>query len=294
MIIRDSILILLCVLVISIGLFGNTISIFIFKNKDLRKYPPAFYLITLSFVNIIGFLVLLFVVFQSIWAHSDFSCKLFTTFLYPYYEFQSFLIAFCALDRLITVFRPFNYLFKNKLNFQLPFLLITLTVLVCLSSLFSLYFKQETTFENQTICLLPNEPQWLFNYMQSEFILFRTVIPLVIMVISSVLIFWKIRKNKKKFRILNINQKKDQQMGIVLIVTDFIFLLFRFPNLINVLLNRNSNNFFNSICVIISSLHSALEFVVYLIFNNVYRNLFIKLMKKIRKYLKINNQVSFI
>lgn len=83
-------------------------------------------------------------------------------------------------------------------------------------------------------------------------------------------------------------------MGIVLIVSNSLFLLFRFANLINVAFNTETNNLLNPNSLLISTFHAALEFDVYLSFNNVYRSSFIKLMKKMRKCFKINNQVSII
>jgi hypothetical protein len=53
-------------------------------------------------------------------------------------------------------------------------------------------------------------------------------------------------------------------MGIVLIVSNSLFLLFRFPNLINVAFNTKTNNLLNPNSLVISTLHAALEFVVYL------------------------------
>ena len=106
------------------------------------------------------------------------------------------------------------------------------------------------------------------------------------MVISSCLIFWKIKKNKRNY-----------QMGIVLIITDSLFLLFRIPGSFNLVFNFNETNqvlfsFLNSLFTIISALHGVFSFVVFLIVNKFYHDLFIKLMKKIRRYFKINNQVS--
>ncbi len=100
--------------------------------------------------------------------------------------------------------------------------------------------------------------------------LFRTIIPLIIMLISSCLIFWRVRKNRRNFGVLNANQKKDYQMSMVLITSDFTFLIFKLPTLINIFFNFNVSNkvifnFLNSIFALIGTLHSASNF--FLIFN---------------------------
>jgi hypothetical protein len=81
-------------------------------------------------------------------------------------------------------------------------------------------------------------------------------------------------------------------MGIVLIVSNSLFLLFRFANLINVAFNTETNNLLNPNSLLISTFHAALEFDVYLSFNNVYRSSFIKLMKKMRVKLKITQDLG--
>ena len=126
------ILIFLCALIIPIGLFGNLVSIFIFNDKDFRKQPPSFYFIATCFVNIIIILGLPFYVFISIKAYSDLSCQIITLIAFLLATFQSFLVGLSSLDRVITVFKPFSYLFKNKYKFQVLMLLVTLVVLAVL------------------------------------------------------------------------------------------------------------------------------------------------------------------
>ena len=291
------ILIFLCALIIPIGLFGNLVSIFIFNDKDFRKQPPSFYFIATCFVNIIIILGLPFYVFISIKAYSDLSCQIITLIAFLLATFQSFLVGLSSLDRVITVFKPFSYLFKNKYKFQVLVLLVTLVVLAVLITPAIYFFHLEITNYNQTFCVYSVEHQWVATYIQVQFLSLRTTIPLIIMIISSSLIFWKIRKDKRKLRVLNQNQKRAQQLGISLIVSDSLFLLCRLPNLTNILFNSYSSNaaifsFLNSIFSIASALHAVFSFIVFLIFNKVYRDLFIKLMKKIKKYFKINNQVG--
>ena len=104
-----------------------------------------------------------------------------------------------------------------------------------------------------------------------------------------------INKHFEQFDFLE-NQKRAQQLGITLIVSDALFLLVRLPNFMSFAFNSNlSNTFiFNilvSIFTIFGALHSALSFILFLILNKFYRDLFIKLMKKIKRYFK-NQQSS--
>jgi hypothetical protein len=237
--IYNIILITLCVLIIIIGLFGNIVSILIFENKEFRKQSPAFYLIIVYIVNILVVFSLHFFIIAYIMAYNDLSWILIFSILLILVEFPSIMLAFASLDRLITVLKPFNYVFKNKLKFQLPIISITLIFVIFLVIPSGCFYEQETS-DNQTICSYPNELRWLFSYVQKQVNLFRTIIPLIIMIISSCLILWNVRKNRRNLGEnfdLNTNQKKDYQMSKVLITSDVTFLIFKLPTLINIFFN---------------------------------------------------------
>jgi hypothetical protein len=65
----------------------------------------------------------------------DKSCKFFVGLSLVVCEIQSFTIAICSIDRLITVLAPFKYLSKNKMKFQIPLVVIlSIVITACYSS----------------------------------------------------------------------------------------------------------------------------------------------------------------
>jgi hypothetical protein len=293
-----AIIITLLVVLIINGLFGNIISIFIFSNKEFRKQPPAFYLNVKSFVNIIALLYLPFTTLPIIWPINDLACKFFFGIMLAGSEYQSFMVSICSIDRLITVFAPFKYLSKNKMKFQIP-LVVILSIVITGFVIPAVYFyDKETTSDNQTLCAFSNDPKliWAFDYLKIQFILFRTIIPFILMIVSSSLIYWKIKSNKRKVGTLNAIQKKAYQLGITLIVMDILFCLFRLPTLINTVINPNGSDkvvysFFYSMFVLFAAVHNAFNFLIFLKFNKAYRKLFFIHTKKLKSFI-IKNRVS--
>ena len=289
----------LSVVLIIIGLFGNIISIFVFNDKELRKQPPAFYLIVLSILNIVTLFYLPFAVLPNIWMINGMTCKFYGGMTLLIGEIQSIVTAICSLDRLITVFKPFEYLFKNKMRFQIPFVLIVSIAIAAFLVPVPYFYNQETTSDNQTFCAFSNDPQviWALNYFKIQFILFRAIIPFLLMIVSSSLIYWKIKSNKNKLGTFNANQKKAYQLGITLIVMDILFILFRLPTLINTAINSNAADkivysFIYSSFVLITALHYSFSFLIFIIFNKVYRQQFLIYLKKLKSIFKKSNQVA--
>ncbi len=292
------IIVTILVLLIIIGLFGNTISMFIFANKRFRNESPSFYLIFSSVINVITLVYLPIAALPTIWAINNLSCKLFGGLVLVIYQIQSFAVAFCSLDRVITVYKPFKYLFKNKLKFQLPLVIITSFLIICFVIPAPYFYNREINSENQAFCAFSNDPEyfWALNYFKVQFLLLRTVIPFIIMIASSSLIYWKIKSNRNKLRVLNVSQKRSYQMGITLIALDILFIIFRFPTLLNTVLSSNGEDkivysFTYSMFVLIAATHNSFSFLICISFNKTYRVFFFKYLKKIKIFLKKTNRI---
>ena len=185
------------------------------------------------------------------------------------------------------------------MKFQIPLVVITSIVIIAFVIPAPYFYNKENTSDNQTFCAFSNEPQtiWALNYFKFQFLLFRTIIPFILMIVSSSLIYWKIKSNKRRLGVLNGSQKQAYQMGITLIVMDILFILFRLPTLINTMIDPNGANkivysFIYSMFTLIAAIHNVFTFLIFIIFNKVYRKLYLNHMKKIRKFIKRDNRVS--
>ena len=289
-------IIILLVLFIIIGLFGNIISIFIFNYQEFHKQQSVFYLINSCIINIIIILYLPIATLPTIWTISDLACKLLSGIMYILIQTQSFIIAYCSMDRLITLMSPFKCLFKNKIKFQVLTTLITILIMTIFVIPMEYFYQRQITIQNLTICGFTNEVTWNLTYLKIELFLLRTMIPFAIMIISSTLILWNIKKYKLKFGSINIKQTAEYQLSITLVTMDILFVIFRLPSLIFATSSEDDNFIFSftySMFILIGAFHNVFYFLIFIFFNRVYRCLFFKLMKKIKISLcKVNNQVS--
>ena len=107
------------------------------------------------------------------------------------------------------------------------------------------------------------------------------------MIISSVLIFWRVWNSKKKFRGEDASFGKEYQMAICLILVDVVFLLSRLPNTIYSLIYKKEDGSFiyTNLCLLFSMIahsHCVFEFIIFILYNKIYRNLFSKLIFRCR------------
>jgi hypothetical protein len=288
------ILITFCIFYIIIGLFGNVISILIFTNKRFLLQPTTVYLIASRILALIILLYLPVIIFPTIWTSNDASCKFFGGIMMIITQIQPWLISFYSVDRLISLLYPFKLLFKNKLRFQLVLMLMLIFVIFWIIFPIILFYDKLTTQKNISVCSLPVQSNGILVYLKYEYMLIKVVLPFFFMITSSIMILWKIIKNKQKWGLTNIQHKRDFQFGISLVACDFIFLILKLPNLIKTIKYENDDDdrivydFSYSVYTLIGSLYNVLFFLIFILFNKTYRKLFKKYTKLIsKKILKI-------
>jgi hypothetical protein len=260
-----------------IGCFGNIISIIIFKNKQFEKQPFSRYLICASLFNIIMLLYFPIMMLPSLWLINDLMCQVIVGLSLLTNEMHAWIVAVCSFDRLIFVLFPFKFHFKNKLTFQLG-IIATVAILLLILMMPSIYFyKIDMDENNQTSCSIPLylELYWALIYSKVNYVVLRIFLPFFIMITSSILIVWKMRKMKSKlFR--HPNHQREIQLAKSLVAMDIFFIVFRLPMLVWVFLNSNIFSILHSIVLFIGNLYVVFIFVVLILFNRVYHDLFFK------------------
>ena len=279
-----SIIIIVCSIYLIIGCFGNISTIIIFRQKEFQKQSTSFYFICACIVNLVIITYLPWALMPDLWTLSSFSCKIFLEIYIGLVEIQSWILAVCSFDRVFMVMASHKFLFRKKLKFQLATVIIISIILIVALIPYLYYFNLEQTIQNTTLCLLsPETPSWVWIYGKLDFFLFRAVVPFSIMIISSVFIFWKVYNSKKKLRGEDASFQKEYQMAICLIIVDVVFLLLRLPNTIYSLMYKQEDGsiiytklYF--IFVMIANGHTVFEFIIFILFNKLYRNLFLRII----------------
>ena len=263
------------------GIFGNIISIIIFRNKEFKKQPDTTYLIGACAMNIVTIIYLPVMMTSTSWMITTTICKLFGGLMLFINEFQAWLTAVGSLDRFLSITMPFKFQFKNKLSFQLSLLLILIIILLGLIAP-NLVFYEKNVVNDTIICSLPDGPHttWVLPYFKYQVLLFRAALPFLIMILSSVLIIFKVCKMKRTLT-SNTNRHKEIQLAKT---SDCFFIIFRIPILVYLLLySKNSDylifTYTFSIYVAISTINNSFIFVILIITNKVYKESFFELVK---------------
>ena len=270
-----------CAVYIIIGCSGNITSIFIFNKKEFKTQPTTTYLISLNVLNIICIVYLPFIIIAQLWTDiydETISCQIFFGFMYILSETQSLIYSLCSLDRCITIFAPLKYLKKNKLKFQLA-ILFMISFIVVLLSVPTIYYAEKQVFENQTVCDFKNG--WSFKYSLYQYTLMRTIIPFLVTIISSLLTIYKLIASKLRLQARDWKKmKREYHFARSLIIMDLIFFLVRLPTLINNNIQNNTRflyTFLYSVFCLMGAVHSVLLFLIFIVFNKIYRDLFKKI-----------------
>ena len=284
----------LCIVFFIIGSFGNIISIIIFKKKEFIKQPTTVYLIVSNYINIITVLYLPFMVMPEIrqLINGTIGCQLFGGFTIILSELQSWVYSICSLDRCITTLAPLKFSFKNKLKFQLTLIFICVIILILLCIPFLYYYREyQLDYDaNKTVCLFPQslELNWVNTYFKYQFGLFRTVLPFLITITASFITLYNLCSSKLKLN--NHDWKKMQKefhFARTLITMDILFVLFRIPNTVYASLQSSliySYDFLFSVFVFLGVLHNVFIFLIFILFNKIYLELFkILIFRKKRK-----------
>ena len=271
----------LAVVFLIIGFFGNIISIIIFCDKEFIKQPAIVYLNSANVMNIITLLYAFVFFLSPKLIINDFNCKVIFGTYVVLLEYQAWIIALGSFDRLVSILKPNKYFCKNKFQFQMITMIITL-VFIIIFVLPSIYFYTEgKTINNITTCSFPIDDDylWVTTYFKVEYTLFRAVIPFLIMIISSLAISWNVFKMKRRVGAINSIRQKQVNLFKAMVFLDLFFIIFRIPMLVYLLMKNDGEqvtDFTYGICVAIGFITNTYNFVLWIIFNKVYKSLFKK------------------
>ena len=271
-------IIVICFIFFVIGCFGNIISIVIFHKKEFKSLPTTTYIIASNVVNIITVVYLPFIILPQLWTDlypETISCQLFGFILILLVQIQSWIYTLCSLARCITTLTPHKYLFKNKYKFQLAIISICSITLFILSTPVIYFFKKQESM-NQTSCEI--EDIQTFFYFKYEFPLFRIVLPFIATIIASILTIYKLIVSKIRLGVRDWNNmKREYHLARSLIIMDLLFVVFRIPTFINISVQDNMLFLYTllfSIFTLSGALHNVFSFLIFIILNRNYRDLF--------------------
>ena len=235
-----------CSLLVSSFILANIVNILICLRSRIVKEMIGFYNIIISVFNILTLVLGSLIVypitlnFQDLVEISNFSCITITYFSRVSVQMCSWLYVFLSLDRYLCVAynEKFKFLLNNKK--KLSYILTGLFLVILLINVPNLFFKltNVSSFDTQTnqtksyvLCTASSSIILVRNFIV---ILFRIVLPLILQIILSNLLIFKLFKSRRSARI-NRDLKKEYRFTRIIIWINICFIITETPFMITTL-----------------------------------------------------------
>lgn len=298
----EKIIIYLYPLIISLGIIGNAFSFLIFSRKQFKKtiFQVYFRLVSISNTLAVIIPVNYFLMYQfnyDISKLSSFTCKLMDYLIYTSCPISSYILAYASIDRMLHMVSPFKYQFRNKIKFQLFICILVIFITM-------IYYVPILVFRKLEPIIGINQSdeikQYVCVYTDGGFIywmdlFYSTIIPFVIMFISTSITVFVLFKSKKKTNGIN---SRDIKYAITSISLNICFFVFVFPLTVFLLLSLYLNidekvyelTFIILLCIY--SINYANMFYVNMFTNSIFRNEFLKMLIKNLRKIGVNLNVK--
>ena len=295
----------------------NTISLVVFSRKRFSNHTNGLFNIFIDIVNNILFLSAFPFYYtkaigNDIELWSDFSCKIINYVFKLTVAYNSWLNVLISFDRMASVVYPHRFKFMKKKKFIYIIFALILIVL-CFMYTPNLLLKVITISVNSTdvnqtstTTKLCSGSPLLVNIRDGIAMLFRIILPFILMLIFNIILIKSLIKTKRN---LNIDRslRKEEKFARSILALNFLFFITTLPYLIAlVLLNlfqysskstfSSSEtaliNFSLSVAVSISVYNHGLPCLVNLYFNKVFREEFFNLITNTKNFLTTPNQIK--
>lgn len=294
-----------------IGIIGYLISIFIFTRPSLnQKSNTGFLFMILCIINLIKIIDQIRVRIQNCFikvdsANNSFivieqSTPIIVSFIFKViYQSLPWTQALISFDRLIAVFSPVKG--ARLMNKKWILFSIILGLLVFITSANSVYFLNITapSRNNTSIKItVSNEkqPNMIHGYIE---ILMSVFIPYMIILLLDIMVIVRLRRSRVKIgsRQTANNRSRSFRFMVNTILIDLIYLIFILPNLILDVLYFIKYDRYSKLFVVFAvfaqlKIYCKLFFVLFFIFNRIFRQEFISIFKSNRFFRHINFTLS--
>lgn len=230
----------------SIFILGNILNILIWSRKKLIKEMIGFYNIIMSFFNILAIVMLNLLYypttlnFQDFTTFSNFSCVSIMYFTRVSAHMSSWLHVLLSLDRYLCVvhLNRLKFILKDKQKVSLIFL--ALFVFICVINLPNFFFGLTNEYiidikTNKTqvkiVCTATSSILLIRNMIV---IAFRIVLPLILQMVFSVLLIYKLFKTRVSVAAsIDRDMKKEYRFARLIIWLNICFIITQTPLMIS-------------------------------------------------------------
>ena len=268
---------------IPFGIIGNLISIFIFTRPSLNKKTNTGLLFTiLCLINIYVVLneaLFYWPIINTFVIKLHLNNNVVVKFLERVVEQSlSWIQALISFDRFITVFFPVKgvrLMSKKWVSMSILF-----GIFVLISSANSFHFVLYVSISTRN----NNNFNQLFIINNLIDILMKICIPYLIIVVFDLMVIVRLRRSKPELRSRQPRRNKSYRFTINTILIDLLFLIFNIPSILifyfKRILNLNSPPLPIQVLPLLANIYSHLFFILFFIFNRIFRHEFVSIFKR--------------
>ena len=265
-----------------ICLIGNPLIIYIFLKPEFQKVPMFNYLIALAVVNTIHLLINWPLLYPNSFLinQNSISCKLFNFIVVVPFEIAPWLLTLSSADRYLSVKYPTTQQTRKKFINQFSAIMFV-TVITLLINVPNFVYHD---IEHGSGCTSTSDD---IKFKMDMFtLLFATLVPFVLMVLSTTLIWNELVKKRHKLgseREERAKYRKEVKLIRILSIIDGYFLVCNLPYGFVIILDYLGMISFPlisfSISRIFAYIFSSCDFFVYFCFNKLFRKHFLAIIR---------------
>ena len=213
-----------------VGITGNTIVLLVFTRKMFRETSIFRFLIAITICDSLNLAFLWPINYADFFQLNSnlMECKFVMYFTSLVFTIDPWLILLCSLDRVLSAVHSSGFHLRKTLKFQLLEISVIIIIMIILNAPI-FYFTKIIEFENTTSCGFDEKIPYIGFQLDSYIGFVSVLIPFILMLLSTFLI-WHTLMKKKKMGIINPrNWKKDKQLVKIMIIVDLYYLICNIP-----------------------------------------------------------------
>uniref|UniRef100_A0A1I7U6L7 G_PROTEIN_RECEP_F1_2 domain-containing protein n=2 Tax=Caenorhabditis tropicalis TaxID=1561998 RepID=A0A1I7U6L7_9PELO len=283
--------------IIVIGIFGNTVSIFVYSRKHMKKSTVGFLLLSLSIIDLIVLLTALptFSLYKLPFIPGYMKIGSFHTILSAFcivYVYpigctakmtSQYIIVLIAVERWFAVCRPLQVQVWCTLRNTIRAMIYIVVIAIMFNAPRFLEFTADlsTGIVNMGLSHSSNNKWYFILYYGIRSIFFDTLIPFAVISVTNIQVIKQLKKSNEERKLLTTQQQKDKRTTTMLLVMVILYASCHMFNtslkFVNLIFKTYAQFQFTLFRVLhhISNLllvtYSMSTFFIYLIFSVKYR-----------------------
>ena len=265
------------IILTTIGVIGNSIVLCTLMTLKFRTESYFRYLIFSTITNTLNLFFMWVANVPNVFKINSISavCKFYQYFSFVIYELSIWIIALSSIDRLITVLCPVRFSYLNRFGFQAVLMSIVFIVLAVINAPYIMFYGISQN-ENDTYCGYNGNNMKFGFYMDLLNAFICTIIPCLLMIFSSIIISFRLIKNKRKLSLNRKDYTKEKNIAKVMCSVNIFYLVCSLPfSILTVSYDAVGMNYFGTyayhVVNTITFFNSAFLIFIFILTNKLFR-----------------------